>query len=90
MSLKPPEECNKGDIWSFEICAERSSPNKDGVTFVLWKNQDDKFKVERYDGVKWIGIGRRTENEAEARKLYEMLCDKSGCSPYPEAAAYYK
>ncbi len=67
----------KGDIWSpIEILVERSSTNN-RTTVTMWK---------------WEIIIKYEENksEAEARRVYEDSCNGNGCSPYPEAEAYYK
>lgn len=86
MGFRKIEECEKGDICSFEICVERSLPNKDGVTITLWKREDDRFQVSK--GLEKL---RRYEiGEAEARKVYENYCDDNGYLPYPQAKEYFE
>ena len=83
----------KGDIWSpIEILVERSSTNN-RTTVTMWKRHDDKFHVaKKVVGQPWEIIIKYEENksEAEARRVYEDSCNGNGCSPYPEAEAYYK
>lgn len=88
MGYRKIEECNKGDICSFEICVERSS-TKRGITVRMWKREDDKFQVECYDKNKigndrFFDKRRYTLGETKAREAYVERCDKYGCLPYPE------
>ncbi|MBI2830640.1 MAG: hypothetical protein HYX79_00080 [Chloroflexi bacterium] len=94
---KTPVKCYKGDMLSrppLEICVERSSPNEDRITIVLWKRYDDTFAVDKKQvgQNKWKPIiGYKTYNpETKAWLEYEKACDEYGCSPYPEAEKYYK
>lgn len=106
MCVKDALECEKGDMsrqgLSYEIVIEQSSPNSEEATYSMWKRvrgMENEFKRElsvwhcyreerkmRFaePDLKW------TTDEVEARKAYEKCCDENGCSPYPEAEAYFK
>lgn len=91
MAFRPIEECDKGDICSFEICVERSS-TKSRITVQMWKREDDKFQVACYDKGDDTFFDKRkyAPDEANSREAYEKSCEKYECLPYPETAAYYK
>jgi len=105
MCVRDAFECEKGDIsrqgLAYEIVVERSSPNSEQTTCTMWKrvrglenNFKREFGVWRcYAGarkMKWEQISKWTDNEAEARRVYEQCCRESECSPYPEAEDYFK
>ena len=105
MGVRKLEDCKKGDIEKtsfkpdipkFEILVERSSHNRDDVRVTLWKKEDDKFQVsllpcgENNKIIPYREYKQEDKGEALPWALYEGCCDVYGCSPYPEAEAYYK
>ena len=89
MGFRKIEDCQKGDMCSFEILVERSSI-KNNKVITLWKREDDKFQISLYDGRSLRTLRKYSPDELNARQAYEDLCDDYECLPYPEADSYYR
>lgn len=89
MAYREIEECQKGDICSFEILAERSSTENNNV-ITLWKREDDWFQITLYNGKGLKKLRKYSPDEANARQAYEDFCEQYECLPYPEADDYYR
>jgi len=99
MEVKKLGEYGKGDMGSFEIPLECSLTNVESVTISLWKIRDlwkkkkYKLQVAHDDGKEFKNLYPRKDpkDKKEAYEWYEKACDDNpGCSPYPEAKAYYE
>ena len=99
MGITPDSKCRKGDRSSVEEnLVERSSTNEKDESISLWKKEDGKFQIACCDDKKsnetdkWQKLVSYQDYEKDDLPwaLYEGCCDVYGCSPYPEAEAYYR
>ena len=99
MDEKKLSDCRKGDRSENDNLVERSTTNEKQETISLWKNKEGNFQVSLCDDKKssernkWgspLVNFQHYVNDDLPWALYEACCDVYGCSPYPEAEAYYR
>jgi hypothetical protein len=88
MGFRKVEDCQKGDMCSFEILVERSSTKNHRVD-TLWKRENDKFQIALYDRRNIRTLRKYSPDQISARQAYEDFCEEYECLPYPEADSYY-
>ena len=98
MDEKKLSDCRKGDRSENDNLVERSSTNEKNETISLWKKEGSKFQIACCDDKKsnerdkWQNLVNFQDYVKDDLPwaLYEACCDVYGCSPYPEAEAYYR